>query len=78
MALGIAKRGAHPVVVTNATFMQRTYDQVSHDICINNTPVTFLLNFCNFVGLTDVTQFEFPTYEYFVLGEKKGNCAKMN
>jgi len=55
MASGIAKRGAHPVVVTNATFMQRTYDQVSHDICINNTPVTFLLNFCNFDGLTDVT-----------------------
>jgi 1-deoxy-D-xylulose-5-phosphate synthase len=55
MASGIAKRGAHPVVVTNATFMKRTYDQVSHDICINNTPVTFLLNFCNFDGLTDVT-----------------------
>jgi len=55
MASGIAKRGAHPVVVTNATFMQRTYDQVSHDICINNTNVTFLLNFCNFDGLTDVT-----------------------
>ena len=55
MASGIAKRGARPVVVTNATFMQRTYDQVSHDICINNTPVTFVLNFCNFDGLTDVT-----------------------
>lgn len=55
MASGIAKRGAHPVVVTNATFMQRTYDQVSHDICINNIPVTFVLNFCNFDGLTDVT-----------------------
>lgn len=55
MASGIAKRGAHPVVVTNATFMQRTYDQVSHDICINNTNVTFLLNFCNYDGLTDVT-----------------------
>ena len=55
MASGIARRGAHPVVVTNATFMQRTYDQVSHDICINDTPVTFVLNFCNFDGLTDVT-----------------------
>jgi len=55
MASGIAKTGAHPVVITNATFMQRTYDQVSHDICINDMPVTFLLNFCNFDGLTDVT-----------------------
>ncbi len=55
MASGIAKRGGHPLVVTNTTFMQRTYDQVSHDVCINNTPVTFLFNFNHFNGLTDVT-----------------------
>lgn len=55
MASGIAKRGGHPLVVTNTTFMQRTYDQVSHDVCINNTPVTFLLNYNHFDGLTDVT-----------------------
>ena len=65
MASGIAKRGAHPVVVTNATFMQRTYDQVSHDICINNTNVTFLLNFCNFDGLTDVTHLGIFTISMF-------------
>lgn len=55
MASGVAKRGGHPIVVTNTTFMQRTYDQVSHDVCINNTPVIFLLNFNHFDGLTDVT-----------------------
>ena len=65
MASGIAKRGAHPVVVTNATFMQRTYDQVSHDICINNTNVTFLLNFCNYDGLTDVTHLGIFTISMF-------------
>ena len=55
MASGVAKRGGRPVVVTNMTFMQRTYDQVSHDVCINDSPVTFLINFSSFAGLTDVT-----------------------
>ncbi len=55
MASGIAKAGGKPLVVTNATFMQRTYDQISQDVCINNTPVTILLNFASFDGLTDVT-----------------------
>ena len=35
--------------------MQRCYDQISHDVCINNSPVTILLNYANFDGLTDVT-----------------------
>lgn len=55
MAAGIAKEGLNPLVITNMTFMQRTYDQVSHDVCINNSPVTFLLNYTSFAGLTDVT-----------------------
>ena len=55
MAAGIAKEGAKPLVITNVTFMQRTYDQISHDVCINNSPVTMLLNYSAFDGLTDVT-----------------------
>ena len=55
MASGIAKAGGKPVVVTNSTFMQRCYDQISQDVCINNSPVTILLNYCSFDGLTDVT-----------------------
>lgn len=55
MAAGAAKEGAKPLVITNVTFMQRTYDQISHDICINNSPVTMLLNYSAFDGLTDVT-----------------------
>lgn len=54
-ASGIAKGGAKPLVVTNSTFIQRTYDQVSQDVCINNNPVTILLNYTSFDGLTDVT-----------------------
>ena len=55
MAAGAAKQGAKPLVVTNTTFMQRCYDQISHDVCINNSPVTILLNYTSFDGLTDVT-----------------------
>ncbi len=55
MASGIAKAGGKPLIVTNATFMQRTYDQISQDVCINNNPVTIVLNYASFDGLTDVT-----------------------
>lgn len=55
MASGIAKRGLKPVVITNTTFLQRAYDQISQDVCINNSAVTFLLNYAAFDGLTDVT-----------------------
>lgn len=55
MAAGMSKEGAKPLVITNVTFMQRCYDQISHDVCINNSPVTILLNYANFDGLTDVT-----------------------
>lgn len=55
MASGAAKNGAKPLVVTNMTFIQRTYDLISQDVCINNNPVTILLNYTSFAGLTDVT-----------------------
>ena len=55
MASGMAKGGVKPLVITNATFMQRAYDQISHDVCINGNHVTILLNYASFDGLTDVT-----------------------
>ena len=55
IASGAAKNGAKPLVLTNMTFIQRAYDQISQDLCINNNPVTMVMNFCNFDGLTDVT-----------------------
>ncbi len=55
IASGIARRGAKPLVVTNMTFLQRAYDQISQDVCINKTPVTMLMNYSSFDGLTDVT-----------------------
>ena len=55
IASGIARNGAKPLVVTNMTFLQRAYDQISQDVCINKTPVTMLMNYSSFDGLTDVT-----------------------
>ena len=55
MAAGLAKGGAKPLVFTNVTFMQRAYDQISQDVCINGAHVTFLLNCAAFDSLTDVT-----------------------
>lgn len=65
MASGAARNGARPLVVTNATFIQRTYDQISQDVCINGNPVTILLNYTSFAGLTDVTHLGIFTISAF-------------
>lgn len=55
MCSGIAKNGGKPIFGTNATFIQRTYDQYSHDVCINQSPVTTIMNYTSVWGLNDVT-----------------------
>ncbi len=42
MASGMAKEGIKAVWGVGSSFMQRTYDQISQDICLNNSPVTIL------------------------------------
>ena len=55
MASGIAKNGGKPVFATHSSFMQRTYDQLSQDLCINNNPATILVNTASVYGMNDVT-----------------------
>lgn len=43
MISGIAKNGGTPVFGTFAPFLQRTYDQLSHDLCLNDNPATILV-----------------------------------
>jgi len=43
MSSGIAKNGGIPVFGTFAPFFQRTYDQMSHDLCLNNNPAIMLV-----------------------------------
>ncbi len=52
---GIAKNGGKPVFATHSSFMQRTYDQLSQDLCINNNPATILVNTASVYGMNDVT-----------------------
>lgn len=49
-AAGLACRGLRPVVTVYSTFMQRAYDQVLHDVCLQNLPVTFALDRGGLVG----------------------------
>lgn len=55
LASGIAKNGGKPVYGVYSTFMQRTYDQILQDVCINSNPVTFLVFSASIWGMSDVT-----------------------
>lgn len=55
MASGIAKNGGKPVFATHSSFMQRTYDQLLQDLCVNNNPATILVNTASVYGMNDVT-----------------------
>ncbi len=55
MASGIAKAGASPVFGVYSTFIQRTYDQLSQDLCINNNPATLLVFWGSLSAMNDVT-----------------------
>lgn len=55
MASGIAKAGAHPVFGVYSTFIQRAYDQLSQDLCINNNPATILVFWGSLSAMNDVT-----------------------
>ena len=56
---GIAKNGGKPIFATHASFMQRTYDQLSQDLCINKNPATILVNTASVYGMNDVTHLGF-------------------
>ncbi|WP_028574393.1 1-deoxy-D-xylulose-5-phosphate synthase [Desulfonatronovibrio hydrogenovorans] len=49
-AAGLATRGFKPVVAVYSTFLQRSYDQVVHDVCLQNLPVTLCLDRGGIVG----------------------------
>ena len=55
MASGVAKNGGKPVLATHSSFFQRTYDQLSQDLCINSNPATLLVNTASVYGMNDIT-----------------------
>ncbi len=49
-AAGAATSGLRPVCAIYSTFLQRAYDQIVHDVCIQNLPVIFCMDRAGFVG----------------------------
>jgi 1-deoxy-D-xylulose-5-phosphate synthase len=50
LAAGLATQGMRPVAAIYSTFLQRAYDQIVHDVCIQNLPVFFCLDRAGIVG----------------------------
>jgi 1-deoxy-D-xylulose-5-phosphate synthase len=50
LSAGLACEGLYPVVAIYSTFLQRAYDQIIHDVCIQNLPVFFCLDRAGIVG----------------------------
>ncbi|MBI3333364.1 MAG: 1-deoxy-D-xylulose-5-phosphate synthase [Candidatus Omnitrophica bacterium] len=54
-AAGLARGGFKPVAAIYSTFLQRAYDQVIHDVCIQNLPVVFAMDRAGLVGDDGIT-----------------------
>ncbi|MEH2362694.1 1-deoxy-D-xylulose-5-phosphate synthase [Nostoc sp.] len=50
LAAGLATQGMRPIAVIYSTFLQRAYDQIIHDVCIQSLPVFFCLDRAGIVG----------------------------
>lgn len=80
MSSGIAKNGGTSVFGTYAPFFQRTYDQMSHDVCLNDMPATFLIfnpgvygmNSNTHIALCDIQMFaHIPNLTYLAPSSKE-------
>ncbi len=63
-AAGLAAKGIRPVVAIYSTFLQRGYDQVLHDVCIDHLPVIFALDRGGIVGEDGPTHHGLFDYAY--------------
>ncbi len=58
-AAGLAKAGMRPVVAIYSTFLQRSIDQIQHDVCLQGLPVTFAVDRAGCVGADGATHHGF-------------------
>ena len=70
MISGMAKGGLHPVYNVYATFLQRTYDQLAQDLCINGNPAVINVFWGSVNGMNDITHIGF--YEIPMLSNIPG------
>ncbi|MCL2191499.1 MAG: 1-deoxy-D-xylulose-5-phosphate synthase [Treponema sp.] len=83
-AAGLAAQGQRPVVAIYSTFIQRSVDQVIHDVALQNLPVVFALDRCGFVdgdgethqGLFDIALFR-PVPNMTILAPAGENELRM-
>ena len=80
---GLARTGIKPVLAIYSTFLQRGYDQLIHDVCIQNLPVVFALDRAGFAGEDGVTHhgifdlaFMLPIPNMTILAPKDANEIK--
>lgn len=59
MISGMAKGGIRPVYNVYSTFIQRTYDQIAQDLCINGNPAVINVFCASFYGMNDITHIGF-------------------
>ena len=59
MISGMAKGGIRPVYNVYSTFIQRTYDQISQDLCINGNPAVINIFCASLYGMNDITHIGF-------------------
>jgi 1-deoxy-D-xylulose-5-phosphate synthase len=64
MAAGMATEGLKPVCAIYSTFLQRAFDQVAHDVCVQNLDVTFALDRAGLVGADGATHQGFYDFAY--------------
>ncbi|MDP6416109.1 MAG: 1-deoxy-D-xylulose-5-phosphate synthase, partial [Gammaproteobacteria bacterium] len=50
LSAGLATQGFIPIIVIYSTFLQRAYDQIIHDVCLQNLPVVFAIDRAGIVG----------------------------
>lgn len=80
IASGFAKMGGKAIFATFAPFLQRTYDQISHDLCLNESPATILvlspgvygMNSSTHIALSDIQEFSYiPNFIYLAPSTRK-------
>jgi 1-deoxy-D-xylulose-5-phosphate synthase len=65
-AAGLASQGYHPVVAVYSSFLQRAYDQILHDVCLQDLPVIFGIDRAGLVGCDGETHQGIFDYSYLL------------
>lgn len=77
-AAGLAAGGLKPVVAVYSSFLQRAYDQILHDVCIQNLPVVFAIDRAGLVGSDGETHQGIFDFSYLSCIPNMNICAPKN